>query len=198
MSRFSDSHDGTDGVPGPTGPTGPKGDKGDTGSTGAQGPKGDAGSVASSYYGSFFDEVDQTGTTNSIQAMCFRTTDFANGISINGSNKTQIAIANAGKYNIAFSAQLHQTNSSGIINIWLAKNGTAVENSNTKVAITANNPYYVAAWNFFVDAEANDYYEIMWSSTSSNTVIEYEAAVGSGATLHPAIPSIILTVNQIG
>jgi hypothetical protein len=184
---------GSTGPTGATGGTGPTGPSGATGPTGATGPSGGFG-----YCGSFFDELDQTTTSGSIQAMRMRTTDITNGVSVTGTNKTEIRMANAGKYNIAFSAQLHQTNSSGVIDIWLAKNGTAMSWTNTKVAITANNPYYVAAWNFFVDAAANDYYELIWSSDSNNTVIESIAASGSGETLHPAVPSVIVTVNQVG
>jgi len=146
---------------------------------------------------SFFSTTDQGPfAANAIQAFTFNDVDWANDIIL--IDMTKLTMINAGKYNIAFSAQLHQTNGSGIVNIWLNKNGTPVANSNTKVAITANNPYSVAAWNLFVDAAAEDYYELMWSSDSNNTVIEYEAATGSGATLHPAVPSIILTVNQVG
>jgi hypothetical protein len=177
MSRFTNH---TDGIPGPQGP------KGDPGASGIS-------SIASA---SYISTVDQTGTANSIQAMTLNSTDWQTGITLESDSR--IKMTESGKYNIAFSAQLHQTNSSGIINIWLAKNGTPVAESNTKCAITANNPYYVAAWNFFVNASAGDYYEIFWSSNSNNTVIEYEPAIGSGATLHPAVPSIILTVNQVG
>jgi hypothetical protein len=80
----------------------------------------------------------------------------------------------------------------------LAKNGVAMPDTNTKVTVTANNPYFVAAWNFFVDASQNDYYELMWSSTDNHTVIEYEAPVTTPAGVHPAVPSLILTVNQVG
>jgi hypothetical protein len=145
---------------------------------------------------SFFSTQDQSGTANSIQAMTLNNTDWATGVTLESSS--HIKMTAAGKYNIAFSAQLHQTNSSGIVNVWLAKNGTAVVNSNTKVAITANNPYVVAAWNLFVNASAGDYYEIMWSSDNDHSVLEYEAAVGSGSSLHPAVPSVIVTVNQVG
>lgn len=145
---------------------------------------------------SYWSTADQTGTANSIQAMTITDNDWETGISV--ANSSRITMANAGKYNIAFSAQLRQINSQGVVNIWLAKNGTAVANSNTKVSISANDPYAVAAWNFFVDAAANDYYQIMWSSSSANSIIEAEAATGSGATLHPAIPSVIITVNQVG
>jgi hypothetical protein len=157
----------------------------------------DAAVGATLYHGSFYDIQDQTASAGSIQAMRLRQTDLSNGVSIAGVNSTQITIANAGVYNIAFSAQLHQTNSSGITNIWLNKNGTPMENTNTKVAITSNNPYYVAAWNLFVDADAADYFELMWSSDSNNTVIEHEPATGSGPTLHPAVPSVIVTVNKV-
>jgi hypothetical protein len=177
MSRFTNH---TDGTPGPEGPAGP------------------AGSAASLYYGSFFDELQQDAGQDTIQAMRLRTTDFANGISISGTNNTRITMGHTGKYNIAFSAQLHQTNSSSIVNIWLAKNGTAMAWTNTKASITANNPFYVAAWNFFVDATAGDYYEIMWSSNSDHTVLEVLAPTGTGANLHPAVPSVIATVNQVG
>lgn len=145
---------------------------------------------------SYWSTQDQTGSANSIQAMTLNATDWQTGVALESSS--HIKFTNTGKYNIAFSAQLHQTNSSGIVNIWLAKNGTAVANSNTKVAMSANDPYAVAAWNFFVDAAAGDYYQIMWSSDSQHSILEYEAAVGSGATLHPAVPSVIVTVNQVG
>ena len=145
---------------------------------------------------SYWSTVDQTGTVNSIQAMTLNATDWQTGITLE--SNSHIKFTNSGKYNIAFSAQIRQTNSSGTMNVWLAKNGIAVANSNTKITVPSNNPYRVAAWNFFVDAAAGDYYQIMWSSDSSNTVLEAEAATGSGSTLHPEIPSVIITVNQVG
>ena len=145
---------------------------------------------------SYWSTADQTGTANSIQAMTLNSTDWQTGVTLESNSR--IKFTNAGKYNIVFSAQLHQTNGQGTVNIWLAKNGTAVENTNTKVAMSANDPYAVAAWNFFVNAAAGDYYEIIWSSNSANSIIEAEPSTGSGASLHPAIPSVILTVNQVG
>jgi hypothetical protein len=64
--------------------------------------------------------------------------------------------------------------------------------------MNSNNHYLVAAWNFFVDSAANDYYEIMWSSSSTNTSIQYDPEATINGNVHPAIPSIILTVNQVG
>ena len=159
---------------------------------GIQGPKGDPGSVGGfGASASYWSTVDQTGINGSIQAMTMNNTDWETGISLQSGS--QIHMTSAGKYNIAFSAQFHQTNSSSIVNIWLAKEGVAVADTNTKVAITANNPYVVAAWNFFVNATEGTHYEIMWSADSANARIEYEPA-----GTHPAIPSVIVTVNQVG
>lgn len=144
-------------------------------------------------YGSFYD-TNSFGpyTANSVNAFPMESTDFAHNVHIGGINSSEIIIDAAGKYNIAFSAQFHQTNTSGIVNIWLRKNGVDVPWSNTKLDITSNNPYVVAAWNFFVSAAQYDAYEIMWSSTSNHTVLE---AIPEGD--HPGVPSVIVTVNQI-
>lgn len=147
-------------------------------------------------YGSFYDTTTQTGTANSIQAMKLNTTDFVKDVSIVANTKITMAVA--GKYNIAFSAQVHNQTSSAEIQIWLNKNGTPMANTNTKIHIEPTAPYNVAAWNLFVDAAAGDYYELMWSSNDATTQLQYAAATGSGATLKPAIPSVILTVNQVG
>lgn len=149
------------------------------------------------YSGSFFSTQSQTGSANSAQAMTLNNTDFSNGVSI--ANNSRVTIAHAGKYNVTFSAQLHNNSgASATVNIWLRKNGLDVENSNTRVSVASNDPYAVAAWNFFVDAAAGDYYEIIWSSSSANTGIDYEAGQVINSIYHPAIPSVILTVNQVG
>ena len=157
---------------------------------------GDVDTATDKAYISLYSTADQGPyTENAIQPFTYTNVDFSNDISlVEGS---LITFAKAGKYNLSFSAQLHQTNSSGTIEIWLRKNGNNVPATNTRMAITSNNPYYVAAWNFFIDAAVGDDFELVWSSTSANTVVEYEAASGSGPTEHPEIPSIILTVNQI-
>jgi len=147
---------------------------------------------------SFFSTVDQgpQGSADTVQAFTFNNTDWATGITL--ASTSRVTMTNAGKYNIAFSAQLYQTNNTGNVNIWLNKNGSPVANTNTKVSMNSNNHYLVAAWNFFVNSNANDYYELMWSSSSTNTSIQYDPEVTINGNVHPAIPSIILTVNQVG
>jgi hypothetical protein len=146
---------GAQGGIGPMGPAGATGDKGDTGATGPQGiqgiqgPKGDTGltgpaggfGASASYYSTV---AQGPFAANTIQAMTMNFWDWQNGIILQ--NNSQIKVASAGRYNIAFSIQLHQTNSSGTVNIWLNKICVPQTWTNTKVGITANYPYYVAAW----------------------------------------------------
>ena len=170
--------------------TGTSGTSGVSGSSGTSGTSG----LSSFRYGSFYSTVDQSLAKDATGPMTYNTTDLSNGVSVVSSSR--ITLANAGKYNIQFSAQFHHLGGGGsgdTVNIWLAKNGSPVADSNTRLTITSSTKYVVAAWNFFVSASAGDYYEIIWSTDNANIVIEYEPA-----GTHPAIPSVILTVNQIG
>lgn len=146
-------------------------------------------------YASFYD-MNTFGpyASNSEQAFPMETTDFANGIHIGGINSSEIVIENAGKYNIAFSTQFHVTSASAIVYVWLKKNGISIPNTNTRIDIPSAAPYHVAAWNFFVDAAANDSYEIFWSTPSNNVSIQ--SITGLTGT-KPDVPSVIVTVNQI-
>jgi hypothetical protein len=147
---------------------------------------------------SYHSRVDQgpQASADLVQAFTFSTTDWETGI-LRVENK-KIKMLSAGKYNIAFSAQLVQGNNNGTVNIWLNKNGTPMAYTNTKLVIESNATYTVAAWNFFVDAAADDYYELIWSSSSTNTTVQYDPAQTINGNLHPEIPSIIVTVNQVG
>lgn len=148
------------------------------------------------YYGSFYSTADQTNAgATSVNKMTYNVTDFANGVSI--VSNSRITLTNAGVYNIQFSAQLAKGDSGDdTIQIWLCKNGSNVANSNTELTIHGNNGKSLAAWNWFVNAAAGDYYEICWHSSDTGVFIDY-AAAGTTPT-RPAIPSVILTVNKVG
>jgi uncharacterized membrane protein len=162
-------------------------------------------SSLSLYKGSFYDSLAQTITTPQLATgipVILRTTDTTctNGISIvtDGTNLTRITFANAGTYNLLFSAQL--ANSAGAaqtVDFWLRKNGnTAAANiadTNGKVQLQAGTNFLMAAWNYFINVNSGDYIQLMWTSTSTNISIAIEAANG----VHPATPSVILTLNQV-
>ena len=148
-----------------------------------------------SYYGSFYSTVDQTNAGASVaNKMTYNTTDLSNGVSI--VSNSRITMANAGIYNIQFSAQLDKTDSGDdTAQIWLQKNGSNIANTNTEMTLTGNNGKHVAAWNFFVNAAAGDYFEICWHSIDTAVFLNYIAAASSPT--RPAIPSVILTVNKV-
>ena len=96
--------------------------------------------------------------------------------------------------NIQFSLQIDKSQGSlAHVYIWLKKNGVDVPNSAGEIAVQGTASEAIAAWNYVVSASANDYYELMWSSTDIHVVIKARTASG----VVPAIPSIILTVVSI-
>jgi hypothetical protein len=129
--------------------------------------------------------------------MSFNTTDITNGVSISGSTSpfnTYIKTENAGVYDIQFSAQVDKTDSgTDEIWIWLRKNGTNLQDTATSIQLTGNGDHYVAAWNFFVNSAANDYYQLMWYSPDANVRLHAEPGFG----VVPGIPSVIATVNRV-
>jgi len=149
--------------------------------------------IVTGYYGSFYDTTTQNVVgVNTYQPVRLNTTDLSNQVSI--ANSSHIVVANSGIYNIQFSLQIDKSQGSGAhIFIWLSKNGVDVPNSATELAVQGTSSEIVAAWNFVVSASANDYYELMWSSTDDH--IQIKARTASGVV--PAIPSIILTVVSV-
>jgi len=148
-----------------------------------------------SYYGSFLHTASIIlSVTSASYSASFNTTDFAYGVSISGSNQDKIKVANSGVYNIQFSAQFDKTNSANAtVYVWLRKNGTDIPISNTGLTLGGGaNDSAVAAWNFFVSASANDYYQLMFAATDNNARVLYTTP-----PLGPAVPSLILTVNRV-
>jgi hypothetical protein len=152
-------------------------------------------SGATGYCGTFYDTQIQTNSgANQVNLLKYRNSDITDGISIVTDNK--ITMANAARYNIQFSAQLDKTDSGvDFVDIWLRKNGSNVDHSNTRVEMPKVDAKLVAAWNWVVEASANDYFEIAWSSADADMRIYAE---GTQTTpTRPAIPSVILTVTQV-
>lgn len=146
------------------------------------------------YYGSFFSDQDQSDGVDTPTAFTLNNTAEAVGVSI--SNNSRVVFANAGTYNIQFSAQVHHVGGGGAgetLNIWFRKNGVDIANSDTKVTVTSSTKYVVPAWNFIVTVTAGQYIELYFKTDNASIVFEAEAASANS----PAIPSLILTAQQI-
>lgn len=153
--------------------------------------------------GSFYDTITQTlSAANTATPVILRNTDApaTNGVSIvtDGTNLSRITFANAGTYNILFSAQLANAGgTSQTVDFWLRKNGSTaaanISNTNGKVQLQGNVTYVMAAWNYFVTVSSGDYIQLVWAATATTVSMVTEAA----NALHPATPSIILTANIV-
>jgi hypothetical protein len=141
--------------------------------------------------GAFYSTVTQSGSAAVSQSMTFNTTDISQGVSLNGGG-TQMIVANGGTYNIQFSAQLLADTGADDVYIWLKKNGTNISNTAGRVTL-ANNDELMAAWNYVVEANASDYFELVFQSTGGDAVLLSNPATGN----IPGIPSIIATVTQV-
>lgn len=158
-------------------------------------------------YGSFYDTtiqyqggtttVGSPAVTNTPTALRLNTTDFANRVRI--VDGTKLTMQDRGIYNLQFSAQLDKTDSgTDTVDIWLRHNGIDVPNSATRIDLTGNNAKAVAAWNWLILVNSNNQnFEIMWASGDGDMRIYAEAAQTSPFA-HPGIPSVIVTVDQVG
>lgn len=146
------------------------------------------------YYLSAYDTTTQTnpGATFA-NAMTFNTIAESKGIYITASSR--VTFEYDGVYNIKFSAQVEKTDSGNDeIEIWLSKNGLNVDWSNTTLELSGNNVELVA-WNFVSSFNAGDYFELYWHSNDIDMRILSRGTQSNPD--RPAIPSIILTAQQV-
>ena len=151
-------------------------------------------STTTKAYGAFHDTTTQTAAAiNTAYAVTFDSTDLSSSVS-RGTPTSRIVVSNAGTYNIQFSAQLHKTSASvGYVYLWARVSGTDVAQSAGKIALNGSQAETIAAWNYVLTMAANDYFELMWSTDSTNCQLLHNTTVSPV----PAIPSVILTVQQI-
>ena len=144
-------------------------------------------------YGSFYDTTTQLATViNTATAITFNTTDLSQGVFI-GSPTSRIVVDSEGIYNFDTSFQLDKTSGgTAVFDFWFRLNGVDVANSASRIRVQSNNAEIFSSLNYFFDLKANDYVELMFAVTDLSVELKTFAA----AVPHPAIPSIILTVNN--
>jgi hypothetical protein len=148
-------------------------------------------------YGAFQDSTDQTAaSTTTAYAVTYNTTDFSNGISV--ASNSRITAKSYGIYNFQFSFQFVNTDTQiQDVDVWFSKNGTNITNSNSRFSIPNSHGgvdgHLIAAMNFWVEMQANDYVEIMWRTTS--TAVSIQHIPSQTSPTRPATPSAIVTVN---
>lgn len=146
------------------------------------------------------DDTDQAATTTTAaNIMSFSTTDYSLGASL--VSNTKLTAGYAGLYNIQFSVQLiNTTNDSQEVSIWFRKNGTNVAGSNSEFGMQARKSSGtasrgIAALNFFIALQKDDYIELVWRPSDIGVSIEHFATQTTPD--RPATPSIIATMSYL-
>jgi hypothetical protein len=156
-------------------------------------------------WGSFYDTTQQIATAaNTDYSIGINSTDpDSRGISI--ASGSRVTFSRAGVYSITYSAQFTNTDSQiHDINVWLRKNDSGasgdVPASDSKFSIISKhgniNGNVIGCVNYVLKLAANDYLELIWSTTNVAAKIESLPASESGPA-HPSIPGIILTAVQV-
>ncbi len=138
----------------------------------------------------FWSTTTQSGSAGVSGSITFNNSGSVAGISVQ--NNSQVTVSQVGTYNIQFSAQIETSAGADTVYLWFKKNGNNISDSASK-AVLANNTAQIMTVNLFDEAVANDYYELAYQTTNGHATVLYEAASGN----IPAIPSVILTINQI-
>lgn len=141
-----------------------------------------------------------TGTDGSTGTYQVSISQTVASTTITGTCKSKIKCEVAGTYNVQFSIQMVNTDSNiHDIDVWMRKNGTDVADSNSQFSVPNKHGsidgHVIGALNLFVDLAADEYVELMWSTTDATTTIQYIAA--QTGPVRPATPSVILTVSLV-
>lgn len=160
------------------------------------------------HYGQYFSYANQYCTTNNVgKAMIFETPDIYDGITVvsDGTDLTKITFANTGVYNLQFSTQFQNTdNAEQDVYIWLRKNGVTgaadVVGSTGVVAIPKTHGggsgtpgHTIVSWNFLLDINEGDFYQIVWATASiANVTIQFLNSTAN----HPSTASTLFTVTE--
>ena len=156
-------------------------------------------------WGSFYDTTQQIATAaNTAYSVGINSTDpDSQGISI--ASGSRITFSRAGVYSITYSVQFVNTSTSiHDVNIWLRKNDSGasgdVPASDSKFSVISSHGgvdgFIIGCVNYVLKLAANDYLELIWSTTNVATSIQSLPASPSGPA-HPSIPGIILTAVQV-
>jgi hypothetical protein len=157
-------------------------------------------------YGAFQDTTDQTATANTATVMTFNTTDFSNGVSVvtSGGKASRLTVAQAGIYNLQFSAQFQNTDTQEHdASIWLRKDssgaGVDIDGSTGFVGIPSSHGgidgHVIVGWNYFITLNTNDFVEIWWSTP--NTAVTIQAYAAGTSPTRPSTASVVATMTFV-
>ena len=146
-------------------------------------------------YATFIDRTTRTAALiNTAYPIPMEIQQLSNGVYRDPANNSRVYVDVPGVYNFQFSAQVAKS-SGGAADAWFwpRVNGQDIGASATKVTVQGSVSAAVAAWNFVLDLDGGDYFELVWAVSNTGVVLLAEAATA----FCPSIPSLILTVTYV-
>lgn len=143
--------------------------------------------------------TDKTFTANTATQITFDQNDYLNGCENDGTDG--IHVLNAGIYNYQFSVQFANTDTQiHAAYVWLRVNGVDLAGTGSKFDVPAkhgaSDGYLIAACNFYVELQANDYVELFAAVVNTGVYMEAYAAQTSPFAM-PAVPSVVATLSFV-
>lgn len=152
------------------------------------------------WWGSFWDTTDQTVTSTTQAYVVTLNNADANNDGVSVVSSSQLTVANAAVYRVSVSYQFVNTDSQAHdVVFWFRKNGTDIADSASKVTVPSTHGgalgHQVTMVEIVQKLAANDYVQLAWKA--DNTAVKIETLPAGTTPVHPQIPSVIATVNQI-
>lgn len=148
--------------------------------------------------------IQLSGTTGGIGTYQVSVSQTVSSTTLTGTRNSKIIVSNSGIYNVQFSLQFVNTDTQiHDVDVWFRSNGVDLANSNSQFSVPNRHGgidgHLIAALNFFIQLEANQYFELMWHTYNTATTIQALAAVPASGTTPaiPATPSAIVTVSFV-
>lgn len=150
-------------------------------------------------YGAVQRTTNQTFTANTATLITFNQTDYLNGMTNNASDGMHVE--QAGIYNYQFSVQYANPDTSIHTGyLWLRVNNVDAAGTASKFDVPAKHGtvdgYLIAACNFYVSLNANDYVEL-WGAVSNAAVYCEAYAAQTSPFAMPSIPSVVATLSFV-
>ena len=150
--------------------------------------------------GQFFNNANITAANTSTQTVTFPGTTLSRKLTLgesygNGANSS-ITTLNSGYYNIQVNFQAQNTDNATDhdLHMWLTQNNVAVPGSTRGFTILKGNSKAARSFNYFVDATANDIFELKFDVDNVDLIFVSEAAVGD----RPAQDALSLQITPAG
>lgn len=148
------------------------------------------------YYGEF---TNTTGVTplavNTAYAMEWDNVEIAKGVTIGGTNDTEVTVSEAGLYQFDVRVQFESGSSNTKIAwVWYRLNGTTdYANSSVLGSLSDNDGYLVMSNNEVLSLAAGDFIEVMWAVDDT----DLEPVAVAATAFAPSAPCALLGVIQV-